>query len=1245
MENVQLSIEEHLKSSEQIFSQPTLSVNDINAFIKNEMQLKGYEKPEYKEDYAKIFSIIRDKIILPNAGKLELLEPFEDLYLIFNRFDITLDENPSFQVIANSLTEALSTNTYDWQFRIVRMLLIVHSFNSKPWETEFAKLLFDLPSAACFRNMDDVRRISNVIRTVFRDCKHLLTVMEQHTFGPDLFDKELFIQRSNFMWILEVIWNAVFANSTEHIIIIPKWYELFREAIKRNNRELVFYMHTPLSHVYLNLCETQEQFKTFNEEVEMPLSKYIQSNMRKWGFKPVKKKISSEKRKNIAFLFDRIVGNSPTKLLISWLMQLKEEDNANLFVYDMAYIEKAVSDPSMVKDITDLGVSYVNLQSLLDDKDQGHHYCHFKKAAKMREKAIEDDIDTLITIGNRMPSGFMFATRTAPEQIFWDHGNHEYDIKNIDKRICHFDDGYRNSFTFERFELRLAERYLLKDREESAAKAKNIRQSYPENTIILGSIGRLMKLSKSYLECIKQILDETTDTIYLACGTGNREELRQNAIEVGIPLDRFILAGWVEPHLYSQVIDVYLNTFPLPSGESINEYSFANNGACTVSLSKLDESSTLDTEALKRRYIHRAMNNIEIVRAKGRDFTRNLYDIRKGEDGSSYEPFIPSDSEALQAVRQDAADLKNNTGSEHVYIHIMGDLMYMENDLPNHIQKILLSFSSMLHSSELIFIVHESQREHYQKVLNFMNIPSEKFVSLEYYLMSTYCADIIINIDNLTTNIDFEVSKLKLSFAKKLVSLDSHEKANEILDELSENIFMGSNANLCTEVLGFKISLAKQFARLGLLEKAREILDELSKNKHLNSNPNIYTEVLDAKISLSKRLAQLGSHEKAREILNEFRLQTLLSPETDISVIKAFFMLPLESIKYFFKKEDETANIMNDQFVEFLNRVFPLVVNPKRASTLLRYILLNVKIPEDNVYFNALKLIHTNSLDLEQILNLKKLVSASSDKPKDTFLDCDLILSTPFNITQAFLLDQFLYSDAKSSALSFYSAISSKCETIENDLVIKSLQPLINEIFQHRKNESVSPLISIINEMLISEYNANNISKDNMLTYLRTMASLGDYHNALNLLQAEIDKGNIEKYYKIDFIFTCTTHPNNDFLPKESEMVFDDIIESCPEGTLLRLAIIYLFMSKHSEAVKTMNLLHKKNINFFTDNWSYISFLSIVHTGLQTDKSDRFYEYSKNNDPLFERRKYIWDIIPKSNEQYSLSDFNTGLDF
>lgn len=61
------------------------------------------------------------------------------------------------------------------------------------------------------------------------------------------------------------------------------------------------------------------------------------------------------------------------------------------------------------------------------------------------------------------------------------------------------------------------------------------------------------------------------NTVYLACGSGDKSYIMSKIYELGIE-DRFYFTGHIDPNVYNMVLDLYLNTFPFSSGESLNEY-------------------------------------------------------------------------------------------------------------------------------------------------------------------------------------------------------------------------------------------------------------------------------------------------------------------------------------------------------------------------------------------------------------------------------------------------------------------------------------------------------------------------------------------------------------------------------------------------------------------------------------------------------------------------------------------------
>jgi hypothetical protein len=114
-------------------------------------------------------------------------------------------------------------------------------------------------------------------------------------------------------------------------------------------------------------------------------------------------------------------------------------------------------------------------------------------------------------------------------------------------------------------------------------KAKKIKEEllkkYGKNTVILGTIGRLIKIdSEEYIKVIAEIMKQNPNTIYLACGEGNKESILKKLKKYNIDKNRFIFTGQINPHVYGWVIDIWPETFPLYQGVSQEEFISKNNG-------------------------------------------------------------------------------------------------------------------------------------------------------------------------------------------------------------------------------------------------------------------------------------------------------------------------------------------------------------------------------------------------------------------------------------------------------------------------------------------------------------------------------------------------------------------------------------------------------------------------------------------------------------------------------------------
>ena len=396
------------------------------------------------------------------------------------------------------------------------------------------------------------------------------------------FIKNAFLYNKNtrktiFMNFLILLWNHK-ANYASKL-----WLDLFDDLVWLLNelkiRDLIdeyMFVHFLTYHVYGNNIHTLDEWRVFSNLVEKPSSEYY----KEWGKRNKLKKCKSEMskgKKKIAFLWDRLVLNSPYMVLYSLIKNLMSDEefrkNYEIYLYSMSYTEKNPDEEKYYQALVDLGVNVFISQNYF--LEESIFYSHLKKAILIREQIIKDEIDYLISgFGYDIPN-FIFSNRSAPKQIYWSHGNCTSEVENIDLRISHFTQECKDK-EWRVFSIPLAEEFLVGS-EENKKKGEILKESllktFGKDTVMLGVIGRLIKINNDeYIKTIVEIMKQNQNTIYLACGEGNREEVIEKIKKHGGDEKRFIFTGQVNPHQFGWVIDLYLAPFPLDAGQALDEY-------------------------------------------------------------------------------------------------------------------------------------------------------------------------------------------------------------------------------------------------------------------------------------------------------------------------------------------------------------------------------------------------------------------------------------------------------------------------------------------------------------------------------------------------------------------------------------------------------------------------------------------------------------------------------------------------
>lgn len=374
--------------------------------------------------------------------------------------------------------------------------------------------------------------------------------------------------------------------------------ELFYLAIKQDKEEVVFWLYyTPLHYFH---SATQSDLQNANiklkEEIEDPLEEYITKIIvPKYSIKPNLVKAKKENKIKVAFVMQRIVKHSTVFVLFDLLKDLIKNENREyeFILYDLNFPENGGSNQGYVNEFKALGIEYIDLHKKIFG-NMSPLYSLVEKCIKTREILIEDEIDILVGLHTRVEYMFLYVTRTAAKQYYWFHNsNHAYDVKGIDKRITHSGQPPKSKYNMETFTI-----YSDYSKMESKSFDKlslDIKSNFTNDMVILGSIGRLIKVdSESYINVVVEIMKENPNTIYLACGIGDKSNILK-IIEDNKLENRFFFPGFIDTRLYCRVIDIYLDTFPEMGGESVNEFaSLADKSIITLDYEVIDEKSRLE---------------------------------------------------------------------------------------------------------------------------------------------------------------------------------------------------------------------------------------------------------------------------------------------------------------------------------------------------------------------------------------------------------------------------------------------------------------------------------------------------------------------------------------------------------------------------------------------------------------------------------------------------------------------------
>lgn len=561
--------------------------------------VRGMEEEDLnsnKDVLEKCVNMARENIAIRLSQSSQIMPELTELSCIIERLDLKKHTSDKLKkIIFEHKKDKKTDNTHENLTRALRDYQVNQFY--LPIKAAKKKLLMDLFSLPCEITQEQYNVLSYMLPVIYFDIPSLVESLKANIFNNKLKALDIKKRISYFTWFNSIFWNS-FVHEKGFKEVYNFWLEIFYDAMKRDDREYVFYLHFPLSHIYLNSSQTQDEFAKFEEEVEKPFSNYIKTICQKEGLSPQKRSVSTENKIKVGILMDRAVYNSPMKLVVSFLSAVQSlRDKYEFHFYDLEYVEKSASDPKTIQFLNRLCDSYTSNHKLIEDANAGLAYNHYKKSIALREKIISDEIDVLLLSGNsREQFNFLFTSRAAPIQLYWSHGHYVYNIPNIDDRLLY---GTPNdsSYYYELFGYNyfFFGHYVLDGFYNPPVPQPVINQErlkYPQDKVILGFIGRLVKMcDEEYLDKVIEIMKRCENTIFIACGIGSKSIILEKINQAGLQ-DRFFFPGTVNPHVYGNIIDIMLDTFPLKMGEALNEF-WAKGKPSVIYQKDLEESYNL----------------------------------------------------------------------------------------------------------------------------------------------------------------------------------------------------------------------------------------------------------------------------------------------------------------------------------------------------------------------------------------------------------------------------------------------------------------------------------------------------------------------------------------------------------------------------------------------------------------------------------------------------------------------------
>jgi len=191
----------------------------------------------------------------------------------------------------------------------------------------------------------------------------------------------------------------------------------------------------------------------------------------------------------------------------------------------------------------------------------------------VRAAILADPADILVSDMNTALPTVIFEQRLAPVQMFYQLGLPFWPICNLDGVFRVWNTApQRMGFTAEQcFQLNGPWDLEALAPPVDAQAVQDLRTQIAPTGLIIGSYGRLIKITPDYLALILRLVEAHPEITVAIGGSGDAEPIQHFIAQHRLEQRVRLFAGHVDGHLWGHVLDIFLDTFPLHGGASCRE--------------------------------------------------------------------------------------------------------------------------------------------------------------------------------------------------------------------------------------------------------------------------------------------------------------------------------------------------------------------------------------------------------------------------------------------------------------------------------------------------------------------------------------------------------------------------------------------------------------------------------------------------------------------------------------------------